>query len=92
MQNAIIYKIPNMIKHILENTKENVMAVSEGSQFMEIKTDEKIIMVFDFVIKIDGEGTGLCGSPLLLLFDQHGLSLTSSPPVLHNLLDFLISV
>ena len=41
MQNAIIYEIPNMIKHILENTKENVMAVSEGSQFMEIKTDEK---------------------------------------------------
>ena len=41
MQNVIIYKIRNMIKHIFENTKENVMAVSEGSQFMEIKTDEK---------------------------------------------------
>ena len=64
-----------MIKHIFENTKENVMAVSEGSQFMEIKTDEKIIMVFDFVIKIDGEGNGPCGSPLLLLFDQYGSSL-----------------
>ena len=41
MQNVIIYKIRNMIKHIFENTKENIMAVSEGSQFMEIKTDEK---------------------------------------------------
>ena len=71
-----------MIKHIFENTKENVMAVSEGSQFMEIKTDEKTIMVFDFVIKIDGEGNGLCGSPLLLLFDQHGLSLTSLPQLI----------
>ena len=49
-----------MIKHILENTKENVMAVSEGSRFMEIETDEKIVMVFEFVIKIDGEGNGLC--------------------------------
>ena len=49
---------------------------------MEIKTDEKIIMVFDFVIKIDGEGNGLCGSPLLLLFDQHGLSLTSLPQLI----------
>ena len=39
------------------------MAVSEGLQFMEIKTDEKTIMVFDFVIKIDGEVNGLCGSP-----------------------------
>ena len=80
-----------MIKHILENTKESVMAVSEGSQFMEIKTDEKTIMVFDFVIKIDGEGNGLCGSLLLLLFDQHVLPLTSLPPVLHNFSDFLIS-
>ena len=80
-----------MIKHIFENTKENIMAVSEGSQFMEIKTDEKTIMVFNFVIKIDGEGNGLCGSLLLLLFDQHVLPLTSLPPVLHNFSDFLIS-
>ena len=39
--NVIIYKIPNMIKNTLDYIKENVMAVSEGSQFMEIKTDEK---------------------------------------------------
>ena len=30
-----------MIKNTLDYIKENVMAVSEGSQFMEIKTDEK---------------------------------------------------
>ena len=36
---------------------------------------KRAIMDFDFVIKIDGEGNGLCGSPLLLLFDQNGLSL-----------------
>ena len=89
MQNVIIYKIPNIIKHIFENAKESVMAVSEGSQFMELKTDEKTIMVFDFVIKIDGEGNG--GSPLLLLFDQYGLSLISLPQLIRLSLLSLMS-